>query len=136
MSNGRSVPSAAVGLPSYALGPDFTILDTLGLADPFTADLQTMPDSGFFPRPAGHEKILPAQWAAARLTRTNAETLPVDYPDSGFRMIPLTEGEEFSRQVARARRALRCGAEIRQIEIAVVLHSPRGASSPTSSTRR
>jgi arabinofuranosyltransferase len=109
---------AGIGAVSYAMGPDFAVLDTLGLADAFTAHLHTMPDTYFLPRKTGHEKPLPAQWTAARLTRPGAPTAPDDYPDSNFRLIPLTQGAAFEAQVGLAQDTLRCGP-LRRLDLAV-----------------
>lgn len=97
-----------VGVSSYALGVDFSVLDRLGLADSFTAHLEVPTTPSNVVVFAGHEKPLPAPWLAARVTRSGT-TLDASSFASQFRsLIPLTTGEAFEEQVAWARAALRC----------------------------
>jgi len=100
-----------VGIAGYAPGIDFHVLDLMGLADSFTAHLETTPSLGEVPRFPGHEKPLPPPWLAARLTREGSRPDPADFPDFfGAGLIPATTGREFQEQVAWARAALRCDA--------------------------
>ena len=99
-----------VGVSGYALGTNFHMLDLLGLADSFTAHLETTPSEAPIPRFAGHEKPLPAPWIAARVTRPGSRPSARDFPNFGNNpLIPPTRGTKFEEQVAWARAALKCG---------------------------
>jgi arabinofuranosyltransferase len=106
-----SVPAVAllgIGVAGYALGPDFEVVDLLGLADPFASHLVSTPSLTLVPRLPGHEKPMPSVWFAARITRDGAEFGADDFPTVGSPLIPVTAGDEFQEQVAWARAALRC----------------------------
>jgi hypothetical protein len=112
-----AVPAVAlfsVGLASYALGPDFNVVDIFGLADPLGSHFISTPSPSFVLRRPGHEKPMPSVWLAARVTRNGAETDPDDFPNFGLPLIPVTSGKEFQEQVVWARAALRCH-QIRRI---------------------
>ncbi len=118
------VIASAIGASGYALGPDVRILDTLGLADAFTAHLASTsaPVNGALGLLwlAGHEKPLPTPWVAARVLQEGApfdqEDLPPPAPAG--QLIPVTEGEELAEQIAWARAALACPA-IQRLQEAV-----------------
>ena len=105
-----------VGVSGYAVGPDFYVMDQLGLADSFTAHLGREPSlDPALPRFAGHEKPLPSPWLAARVTPAGSEPDPANFPPFYDNpLIPATTGAEFQEQVAWARAALGCH-EIAQI---------------------
>jgi arabinofuranosyltransferase len=112
-----ATPSLAllgIGVASYALGPDFAVVDVFGLADPFASHLISTPSRSPFPRLPGHEKPMPAAWLAARITRASGDPDPDDFPEVGDPLIPVTSGKRFRVQVAWARAALRC-PEIRRL---------------------
>ncbi|HEY5699466.1 MAG TPA: hypothetical protein VIT01_18320 [Acidimicrobiales bacterium] len=109
------VIGTAMGSLGYAIDPDVRILDTLGLADAFTAHLAptSAPVNGTIRHwLAGHEKPLPTPWVAARVLREgepfDAGDLPPPHPSG--QLIPATEGEELQEQIAWARAALACPA--------------------------
>jgi arabinofuranosyltransferase len=111
LKEGVATPAVAllgIGVASYALGPDFDVVDVFGLADPLASHLISTPSPTAAPRLAGHEKPMPAVWLAARVTRDGAETGPDDFPSVDQPLIPSTSGKEFQEQVAWARAALRC----------------------------
>jgi len=111
LSQGVALPAVAllgIGVASYALGPNFEIVDVFGLADPFASHLISTPSHSLFPRVPGHEKPMPSVWLAARVTGHGANVGPEDFPDVGDPLIPVTRGIEFREQVAWARAALRC----------------------------
>jgi hypothetical protein len=98
-----------VGIAGYAVGTDFRVLDLLGLADPFTAHLETTGYWNTLRRGPGHEKPLPSPWIAARLTAPGTTPNRRHFPDFGSNpLIPVTAGREFQEQVAWARAALQC----------------------------
>lgn len=114
LSEDVEVPAAAlwaIGISGYALGPDVDVLDMMGLADSFTAHLEsTPPIDPTLPRFPGHEKPLPSPWLAARVTAPDARPLPEQLPVLANPLIPPTSGAEYQEQVAWARAALRCEA--------------------------
>ena len=105
-----------VGISAYSIGTDFHVLDRLGLADTLTAHFEGVPSgSSERPRFPGHEKPMPPQWLAARLTPPGAAPDPAEFPSLfGNPLIPPTTGVEFQEEVAWARAALRCD-EIAQL---------------------
>jgi arabinofuranosyltransferase len=106
-----AVPAVAllgIGVGSYALGPNFNVVDIFGLADPLASHLISTPSPTSLPRLPGHEKPIPSAWFAARITRDGVEVRPEDLPNVGSPLIPATKGREFREQVAWARAALRC----------------------------
>jgi arabinofuranosyltransferase len=100
---------AGVGIASYAPGPDFHVLDLMGLGDSFTAHLEIDPDST---AQAGHEKPLPAAWLAARLSPAGSRPEPDFYPS--WRVEPAMSDQAWQEKVAWARAALECD-EIRHL---------------------
>ncbi|MBK5287164.1 MAG: hypothetical protein JJE46_01730 [Acidimicrobiia bacterium] len=107
---------AFIGTTGFIVGPHVDILDTLGLSDALDARFQTTGGTSI----AGHEKPMPAAWAAARLTAPEARPQSSSFPVRGFGfvidpLIPVTEGKEFQRQVTQVRRALQCG-ELKQFQ--------------------
>jgi arabinofuranosyltransferase len=117
-----------VGISAYAVGPDFHVLDQLGLADSFTAHLRREPSfHPVLPRFPGHEKPLPGPWLAARVTPAGSAPDPANFPPFYSNpLIPATTGAEFQEQVAWARAALECD------EIGALLDS---AEEPLSARR-
>jgi arabinofuranosyltransferase len=92
-----------IGVPGYAVGRDFHVLDQMGLADSFTAHLRREPARYQFP---GHEKPLPAPWVAARVTPPGSVPDSTNFPPfPGSRSV---SDPEFREQVAWARAALVC----------------------------
>ena len=73
---------AAIGLPGYALGNDFMMFDNYGLADPLTSHFDASRERLGFPPLPGHEKAMPAAWAAARLQQPGPAD-PDNYLSSG-----------------------------------------------------
>jgi arabinofuranosyltransferase len=102
---------AGVGVVSYAMGPEFHVLDILGLADAFTAHLD---GSHTLSALAGHEKALPAPWIAALLTPAGSRPDPAAFTTGHDQLLTPATGRAFQEQVAWARAALRCD-EIREI---------------------
>jgi arabinofuranosyltransferase len=98
-----------VGVAGYAMGPDFYVLDGLGLAHTLAAHLDIqLPVASPFPPLAGHEKPLPGPWIAALLTPPGSRPDPAQFPSTSTRLLgPLSE-DEFQEKVAWARAALRC----------------------------
>jgi arabinofuranosyltransferase len=98
-----------LGALSYALGPDWYVLDMLGLADPLTAHLKLLHRGT-----PGHEKPLPEYWTVARLTTQEANLLVADFPDFIRPMVSPSpadlDKQAFAQQVAWARADLQCGA--------------------------
>lgn len=90
------------------------MLDLEGLADAFTAHLESTPSRAAIPRFPGHEKPLPAPWIAARPTPAGSRPPAADFPVLGNGLIPATTGPAFEEQVAWARAALQC-SEIKRI---------------------
>ncbi|CAN5619509.1 terminal beta-(1-_2)-arabinofuranosyltransferase [soil metagenome] len=108
-----TVARLAIGLPSYVLGPDVDVFDTLGLADPLTARFALAR-----PGVPGHEKPIPPAWAAARLTAPGAAVEAERLSPGGFGfvvpLVPPASGAAFERQVAQVRRGLEC-AEVEEL---------------------
>jgi arabinofuranosyltransferase len=89
----------AIGLAGYAAGPDVYVVDQVGLGDPLAARTRlgtiVLPGGVRIPKRyrAGHEKLLPPEWIAARFGPARATFPGIDLPDGG---------------VEAARMALRC----------------------------
>jgi arabinofuranosyltransferase len=94
---------SAIGLPSYAMGPNFEVFDVLGLADPIASHLE--PDTSIL-RLAGHEKRLSAPWIVARLAPVGTTIGIEDLPIGSVVPSPLAR---YRLDAAWARAALRCG---------------------------
>jgi arabinofuranosyltransferase len=109
-----AVAMLAIGGGSYALGPDFDVVDVYGLADPLASHLISTPTLTLIPRLPGHEKPMPSVWFAARITPEGTESDADQFPNVTSPLIPDTSGTEFLEQVAWARAALRC-PEIRDV---------------------
>lgn len=116
-----------IGVSGYAVGTDFHVLDQMGLADTFTAHLRhEAPLPGQPPRMPGHEKPLPAPWAAARVTPEGSTPDPAHFPAMGDNLlVPATSGARFQEQVAWARAALRCEPVARLLDSATEPLTPR-----------
>jgi arabinofuranosyltransferase len=104
-----TVALVRLGVTSYALGPDWNVLDQLGLADPLTAHLKLIHRG-----PTGHEKPLPEYWTVARLTTQDANLFVNNFP---FFIPPMVspspahlDRNAFAQQVEWARADLQCGA--------------------------
>jgi arabinofuranosyltransferase len=98
-----------VGLASYAMGPEFHVLDLHGLADAFTAHLDPTPNTPpYFPPLPGHEKPLPAPWIAALVTPAGSRPDAAEFWTASSPLLAPTTGREFHEQVAWARAALEC----------------------------
>lgn len=113
-----------VGASGYAMGDGFFVFDVLGLGDPITSHLRITPTSAAFPLP-GHEKPLPPPWIVARLFPATVRAQSSDVPAVFFPIIPATRGAEFERQVAFARKALRCAPVRRLVRSADAPLTPR-----------
>ena len=83
------------------------MFDGLGLADPVTSHFDASGKRPGYPPLPGHEKALPAAWAAARLQQPGPAK-PDDYLSNPAPLIEQTDGAEFQEQVAWARAAPRC----------------------------
>jgi arabinofuranosyltransferase len=81
-----------------SVGPEVTVVDHFGLADPVGAHLPAPP-----PGRPGHEKESPAAWALARYGAPGVVSAVPERPAT-------------AAQVAAARRALRCGAAAELLE--------------------
>ena len=114
-----------VGVAGYGSGTDFRVLDRMGLADPFTAHLETTDYWKTQPRGPGHEKPLPSPWLAARLTAPGTTPNRDQFPDFGNPLIPVTVGREFQEQVVWARSALKCDEINDLMEAANARMTPR-----------
>jgi arabinofuranosyltransferase len=108
------VVSGGIGALGYALGPDVSILDVNGLADPLTAHLELARRGQ-----PGHEKVLPTPWIAARVTDGGSAVRQEDFPVSPSLTTPVETDMPFAEQVAWARVALRC-SDIRDLQRATV----------------
>ena len=99
----------AIGMVSYAAGPELRVVDRYGLADPIASRLR-LEQRG---RP-GHEKEMDHAWAIARFS--DPESLLVRIPpDCGD---CLQRRLEIKDRAGSARKALRCG---------VLRRGPRGS---------
>jgi hypothetical protein len=87
------------------MGPEFHVLDVLGLADTLTAHLDGSHTLSVL---AGHEKALPAPWIAALLTPPEARPDPAAVATGHNQLLTPATGRAFQEQVAWARAALRC----------------------------
>jgi arabinofuranosyltransferase len=113
LKNDVKVPAVilgGVGVVSYALGPDFVVIDTHGLADPLASHFIPNTAQVGLPAPPGHEKPMPSVWLAALLTPEGTRSGPDDFPSARFPLVPVARGAAFQEQVAWARAALRCPA--------------------------
>jgi arabinofuranosyltransferase len=99
------VAQYGTGVVSYALGPDVYVLDMLGLSDPFTSHLEI--HRRVLP---GHEKPLPAPWAAARTTASSSAVREEDFPFLVIGSFPLGDPgtQTFAERVDLARATLKC----------------------------
>ncbi len=104
------ISARVLGLPPYALGPDWHVIDALGLAHHITARMEVTPSLSFFPRKAGHKKSLPVVWLAAMITAEDSQPDPAEFPGAFNPLIPDTHGDEFQRQVEIVRMVLKCPA--------------------------
>jgi arabinofuranosyltransferase len=100
----------AVGISSYAMGPDFYTLDALGLAHTLAAhlELQDPAEGSLIPPLPGHEKPLPAPWIAALVAAPGSRPDPSQFPEAASWLLGPLAGDEFQEKVAWARAALRC----------------------------
>jgi arabinofuranosyltransferase len=109
-----TIVSFGIGIAGYSLGTDVDIVDLLGLAEPLAAHEELRVRS--FP---GHEKLLPAPWIAALVTRRGTPVRAADFPTApppfslGFKLVELRNqddprGRPFETRVADAREALAC----------------------------
>jgi arabinofuranosyltransferase len=103
-----TVAAGGIGRLSYAIGPDFRVRDTLGLADVLASHMEATPSRGPFERKPGHEKPLPTVWLAALLTPEGTRPAPEQFRSEPNPAIPPTTGPQFQEQVAWARAVLRC----------------------------
>jgi arabinofuranosyltransferase len=102
---------SGVGTVGYAMGPDFYILDGLGLGHTLAAHLEVQPLAlrSVIPPLPGHEKPLPAPWMAALITPPGSMPDPSQFPPTGEHMLGPLPVDEFQEKVAWARAALQCG---------------------------
>jgi arabinofuranosyltransferase len=114
-----TVVSGGIGALGYALGPDVSILDLNGLADPLTAHLQLVRRGQ-----TGHEKLLPPAWIAARVTAPDTEPAKEAFYGNRSPETPTDENMPFPAQVKWARAALQCPA------IADLSHSTQDPLTP------
>ena len=93
-----------VGIPGYALGEDYTVIDLLGLGTPVVSRLRLD-----LPTTPGHEKPLPLPWQAAIVSDE-----PIGSDEllaTGLNIYPLyvpADEAEYEHEAAAAREALRC----------------------------
>jgi arabinofuranosyltransferase len=100
---------SGVGIVSYALGPEFHVLDIFGLADTLAAHLDSATrEPAWFAPLAGHEKPLPPPWIAALVTATGSQPDAAQFPHRPSALLAPTTGREFQEQVAWGRAALQC----------------------------
>lgn len=108
--NPPAISARALGLSSFALGPEWQVIDVFGLAHAITARFAVTPSLTFLPRKAGHKKPLPTVWLAALTTASGSVVNPLEFPGTPNPLIPDTHGEEFQQQIEWAREVLMCGA--------------------------
>ena len=99
-----------LGLPSYALGPEWHVIDTFGLAHHIGSRFEVTPSLRIFPRKTGHKKALPTVWLAAMITPEGSRPDPAEFPGVSNPLIRDTSGDEFQRQVDTVRMVLKCPA--------------------------
>lgn len=93
---------SAIGVGGYSLGSRVSVLDRLGLADALVARFQVT-RTGLI----GHEKPIPIPWLVARVTNDPAAA-DLFGGDGFVRPLYKSPPGRFDRDVAAARRALRC----------------------------
>ena len=108
--NPPAISARALGLSSYAMGPEWQVIDVFGLAHPITARFTVTPSLTPLPRKTGHKKPLPTVWLAALTTAPGSAVNPLEFPGIYNPLIPDTHGEEFQQQLEWAREVLACGA--------------------------
>jgi hypothetical protein len=115
-----------MGLVSYAMGPNFNVIDLLGLANLIDSHLEPTPNPNGLPRQAGHDKPLPAVWLAALVTPVGSRPDPNAFVHGvSPAMIPDTTGVKFQEEVAWARAVLQCRPIVHLLDAA---DSPLGPS--------
>jgi arabinofuranosyltransferase len=94
-----------VGVTGYVLGPDYYVIDMLGLGDPIESRMVVERSSQ-----PGHEKPMPVAWIAARVSDGPIDPL-VDLPEPSL-VIPLyvTPNGRLHEDAAAARQAIECAA--------------------------
>ncbi|HEX5366308.1 MAG TPA: hypothetical protein VFW63_06575 [Acidimicrobiales bacterium] len=107
-----------IGVVGYSYGPDVTVIDLLGLADPIGSRFEVAR-----PGATGHEKPLPAAWLAAHISEAPVDPAALPRP---FVARPLYESPpgRFAEDVASARAAVRCD------ELADLLDAVRAPLTP------
>lgn len=116
-----------VGVVAYGMGPDFYVLDGLGLAHTLAAHIELQPlveQSWVAPLP-GHEKPLPGPWMAALLTPPGSRPDPAQFPSTSTRMLGTLSPAEFDEKVAWARAALDCDEIDRLLDAAGAPLTPK-----------
>jgi arabinofuranosyltransferase len=107
------VALSAIGLISYAFGPDFNALDQYGLATPIDAHF-SVPHRGL----TGHEKPMPTDWLIALMTAPGSseqqfdqlQQSPYNERLTNPNFAPVYTGHQLAVETAWARAALRCPA--------------------------
>ena len=112
------IAARALGASSYALGPDWHVIDIQGLAHPMIARFEVTPSLIPRPRRSGHKKPLPGVWLAAMVTLPDARVEPEHFPGMANPLIPDTSGERFQEQITVVREVLQCPA-LRELHEAV-----------------
>jgi hypothetical protein len=102
-----TIAAGAIGILGYSLGTNVDVFDRLGLADPMTARFRLNPRRPSVP---GHEKPIPAPWAAARLVSPLSRVTLQEFPPLGYpiRDLYVSTPQSFSRDVRDARVAMQC----------------------------
>ena len=110
--------SFGIGIGGYSLGPDYYIVDLLGLADPVTSRFR-------LDRPTmiAHEKSTPRPWIAARLSDEAIDESLLPLPVIALPLYESAPGA-FADDVAAARRALTCDGDI--AELLEAIRAPMG----------
>jgi arabinofuranosyltransferase len=112
------VVAFAIGALGYSLGPGYTVLDALGLADPIDARF-AIGDRG---RRPGHEKVMPPAWIWARVAGGDQTPDPSAFPvgkvyvaDRAPTLLAQPNGVSYASMANAARAALTCPA-VRQLQ--------------------
>lgn len=118
-----ALATGAVGIVSFAFGPELHVIDTLGLGHVLTARLDVSESPEYLFVKPGHEKPLPSVWLAAIVTPDETRPDPDEFPPGRTPLIEPATGSEFQEQVAWARAALRCPD---LVDLAASVEAPLG----------
>jgi arabinofuranosyltransferase len=97
-----------IGALGYAMGPDFYVFDVHGLAEVVTAHFEPAAGQPTLPRLAGHEKLTPSEWVAARVASESSPLREGAFKVNPRRGAALRPDLVFAEEVRWARAALSC----------------------------